>query len=201
VQLGAVEGETPLAVVARFDRLALPQRGVREHPVRRRKDQRVLLLLRERQELLCQRASPRHLTLCCLRIPESPQRREELRRGTDLSGQLARPGVDASHRLVTLTGPQRGAEHDLQGKFLPGSLVVLGQTVEDLYSFLDMLGRFDVGGALQGALSGSLPVRHCLRGQACLGVVVRDQLGLRFDDFGRCSRRAPDRPPAVGPRP
>ena len=49
----------------------------------------------------------------------------------------------------------------------------------------EVTDRFHMGRAPSGALAGPLPVAHGLLRQARLGVVVRQQLGLRLGEVGK----------------
>jgi len=52
------------------------------------------------------------------------------------------------------------------------------QALEELERLLEMRNRLDVGGPLQGALTGQLPVRNRELALGAFAVVLRHELGL-----------------------
>src|SRR5439155_14570723 len=109
VLLEVVEGQALLAVSLGLDQIALPPGSIRPHPVPRRQEQWVVLLLDQLQELLRQLPRPRQLSPRHLYIPEPPQRREQLRWAPHLPRQRTGQGIGVLHLRgpLALDGPQR----------------------------------------------------------------------------------------------
>ena len=73
----------------------------------------------------------------------------------------------------------------LQAQLVQAALRGLGQRVEERQPLGEVTDRFDIGRALHGAEPGPLPVTHGGRTEAGLREVMGEQLGLRFDGFGK----------------
>jgi hypothetical protein len=77
-------------------------------------------------------------------------------------------------------GHQQGsAKGDIQGQGMLGTLGCLWQGREQLDPAGEVVDGFQMGRAVAGVLASPLPVPHGRRGETSLGVVVRQQLGLR----------------------
>jgi hypothetical protein len=80
---------------------------------------------------------------------------------------------------------QRRAQGGLHGQLLLATLEGVWEGGKQLQPLAEVPDRFQVGGALDGALPCLLPVGNGLRGEARLGAVVRQQFGLRLADLGK----------------
>ena len=121
------------------------------------------------------------------RCPQSKQHREELRGLSHLLTQFPRPGVGLFRFRSTpaLDGPQRRAEGGLHVQLLPGPVGGVRQGREHLEPLGQMPDRFQIGGALDGALAGLLPIRNRLGHRAGLRIVMGQQLGLGLAELGK----------------
>lgn len=77
---------------------------------------------------------------------------------------------------------QRRGEGQLQREFLPGTLRSCWEGLVHLQPFREVIDRLDVGRALDGTLTGPLPVWNSLRHHACCRVVMRQPFGLEGGD-------------------
>src|SRR5262245_48472741 len=109
-----------------------------------------------------------------MRIPQSPQCREELLRLPYLPAQLAGSNIDAFHLWGSRTSSihQRRAQRELQCQLLLHSLIALREGAEYLQTSREVTDGIEVGRALDGPLSGLLPVGHCLPRTARFRIVV-----------------------------
>jgi hypothetical protein len=101
----------------------------------------------------------------------------------DLGAQRPCSGVGPIHLrgCQTLGDTERRPEGQLQIELLSRPRGGVGERGEQRQAFREATHRFHVGRALDSALPRPLPVRDGLRHQACLGVVMRQQLWLGLD--------------------
>jgi hypothetical protein len=83
-----------------------------------------------------------------------------------------------------LRGIQRYAQGDQHVDFASGALRGLGERREERQTLPEMGNRFDMGGALDSALSCELPIGDCLLCQPCLGIMLRQEFGLYLSGLG-----------------
>jgi hypothetical protein len=70
----------------------------------------------------------------------------------------------------------------VQRQLLQGTLRSCWEGLEHLQPFREAIDRLDIGRALDGALTGPLPLRHGLRRHACCRVVLRQPFRLDGGD-------------------
>ena len=87
-----------------------------------------------------------------------------------------------------LGGHQRRAEGDLHGQLLLAVLKRVWEGGEQLQTLAEVPNGFHMRRALVRALARLIPVAHRLLGEARLGVVVRQQFGLRRGRLGELLR-------------
>src|SRR5262245_38630797 len=122
-----------------------------------------------------------------MRIPQAPQYPEELRGLPSLLTQLPGPAVGVSYfwSRLALGGGEGLPEGDLHVQLTSGALSSVWQGLEHLQPFREVTDGFHIGRARAGALSRALPVGDGLGTQARLGVVMRQQFGLRLGGLGK----------------
>src|SRR5215475_12932173 len=87
-------------------------------------------------------------------------------------------GLLGLRRSETATCPERCYKSGLEHKLLLVALPALRKALEQLDAAGEVGDRFQVCRALKRAFAGAAPVLDGLFGEACLGAVMRQQLGL-----------------------
>ena len=111
------------------------------------REPRVGLALHQIEEPLRQRACGSHLPLGHMKLRQSPEYSNELRRLPHLLAQGIGPGVDVAYVRGShpLRCPQQLPQGELQREFVPGALGALGQGGQQREAFAQGGGRFVMG--------------------------------------------------------
>jgi len=187
VLLRVVEGDPLLQVGAGCDQLSQPEQGCPQGPMGLQEERRGLEALGYAKELFRQCVRLLQLRPYQIIPPQPMQDREKLRAVADLLAQLARPRIDVFHlgSRIALRGQERHGQGGVQREFVLGAFGGVRQRLEDFEPSGQMPDRFQIGRALDGALARLLPIRDGLRHQACLGIVMRQQLRLGLTALGK----------------
>ena len=102
-----------------------------------------------------------------------------------LLAQLSRPriGVSRFRGGKTLGSRQRRAEGELQGQLLLTVLTRVWEGGQHLQALGEVTDGFHMRRALVRALARLIPVPHRLLGEARLGIMLCQQLGVRLDSL------------------
>ncbi len=135
------------------------------------------------------RQSPRSfkLTARLIVVPQPPGHGENLRRLPYLPAKLLRPEVGLSHfrRRRAFGGHQCRAKADAQIEFLPGALLCLVKSLDEVQPLDEMSDGLQIRRALFGPLAGLLPVIDRPIGKLRLGVMMGQPLDLFRQAVGK----------------